>query len=127
MLLAPGDPALRFPGATPVHCPYYYYNAPQDTYPLDTQCGLWYSFPKDGRCSDGGPGVGSTCSWQRHGTVRVLYGKSLLDAGWDQASSFDDKTGRRVNTTRQTLHNAEVIAKAFSALDTKLRRPCCGC
>ena len=108
-----------------MYCPYYYYTVPQEEYAGSTRCGTWYSLPKAGVCP------GPDCSWSYEPTVRIVYGTELVSNGWDAALSFDQLTGKRRNTTEQTLQNLNAFERAFSGPNSRaganLASRCCGC
>eukprot|EP01052_Picozoa_sp_SAG31_P011360 SAG31_NODE_641_length_13313_cov_5.365219_2_plen_522_part_00 len=80
VLVAANDSSLRYVGAMPVFCPYFYWPYPVADYGHRTPCGRWISFPKAGACPPGkrpsssstsGESVANsnsslrTCTWQR--------------------------------------------------------------
>jgi hypothetical protein len=125
VLLPASAPSRHLIGQAAVYCPYYYYTVPQEEYAGSTRCGTWYSLPKAGVCP------GPDCSWSYEPTVRIVYGTELVSNGWDAALSFDQLTGKRRNTTEQTLQNLNAFERAFSGPNSRaganLARRCCGC
>lgn len=101
--------SLWWTGALQVQCPYFYYLTPKSAYPRRTACGVWLSHPRAGSCASPDPAspkkLGQGCTWQRLPTAQVVFGDQLLAAGWNRSSSFDDATGKRVDTTVQTMQN----------------------
>jgi hypothetical protein len=125
VLLPASAPSRQLIGEAAVYCPYYYYSVPQEEYVGSTRCGSWYSLPRAGVCP------GHTCSWSYEPTVRMVYGTELLSHGWDASLSFDQLTGKRRNTTDQTLQNLKAFGGAFtgnqSRVSANLLSRCCGC
>lgn len=132
VLMPHGSESLKWTGAMQVQCPYFYYLFPSSVYAKHTPCGFWLSHPRGGSCSSPDPRspgtLGVDCTWRRHPAAQVVYGPQLLGAGWNRSSSFDDATGKRADTTAQTLQNAAALSRAFASAQAPWFRPrCCGC
>lgn len=120
-------------GSMEVKCPYFKALVPQSNYSGSVSCGRWFSHPRGGSCLSPDPSSprmwDQGCSWKRDPKGYSILGTDLLQSGWNRSSSFDDKTGLRLDTTNQTLENAKVMQKAFEISERtgKVRPRCCGC
>jgi len=86
-------------------------------YPSTIPWGTWYSHPAGSRCAFG-EAVGSKgCTWQRAPQAYMVYTSDFLKAGWNGTSAF-----RGVQAMSETIHNRDVMANAFKALNM----PPCG-
>lgn len=79
------------------------------------QIGVWYSHPKAAECAEhnelGKPRPdGTTCTWKRRQSARVLRGWQVLDEGWNATMGHDHATV----DPAQVAQNAAAVRKAFA-------------
>eukprot|EP00937_MAST-01D_sp_MAST-1D-sp2_P006342 g6342.t1 len=110
--------AARFVGMQQVFLPYFYYQAPRDSYPGTQRFGTWYSTPKAGECTAGRALGEGGCTWRVRPRARVVWGRELLHRGWNATYVSHWPLHRvGVNTSAQCLHNAPVLQASFASMD----------
>jgi len=113
-----GNPSLTHVGRMPVWLPYvgvklepYKKGDPQ------VASGYNYHFPAGGACEEG-EAIGTRgCTWRRVGHSRMIYGRDLMEQGWNQTFVPDTPTDMR-----HTEANKQAFKRAFGALG-KLAAP----
>ena len=104
-------------GWMPVSLPWSFEPLPPNT--PTVPYGGWFHHPAASKCEDDGTAVGvDGCTWRRSPVAVMLYGKQLLENGWN-----DTDFGRTVVPNAAVYQNAAALRKAVDTINA----PCCGC
>ena len=104
-------------GWMPVSLPWSFGPLPPNT--TLVPYGGWFHHPAGTKCEDDGTAVGTGgCTWRRDPLAVMVYGKQLLQAGWN-----DTDFGRGAVPNAAVYRNAAALRRAIDAIAP----PCCGC
>lgn len=87
--------------------------------------GGFFSFPKQGACSETQALSEAGCKWKRLPRSRVLYGADLIAAGYNSSQAFNEMD--EGDEIAFGLRNIAAFERAEAALDQIVQPRCCGC
>jgi hypothetical protein len=70
------------------------------------QFGGWYHFPSAAKCPDDGTPVGTNgCTWRRDPRAYMVYGKDLLESGWNATAATGESGDTTIANNKRALQN----------------------
>mmetsp|Transcript_1726 Transcript_1726/g.2210 ORF Transcript_1726/g.2210 Transcript_1726/m.2210 type:complete len:220 (-) Transcript_1726:201-860(-) len=114
--------SLTYIGQTPIFLPYVGIPLQPGPRPFSEQIGYNYHFPSKGECINNTKIGDNGCTWKRLSRSRMVYGKDLINAGWN-LTFVADKPSNDYNHTKDNIHS---FSKAFENLNQYFQSSLCG-